>query len=379
MPFWNSVPAFTPIPPNHAQDNTFVITPDDYKPIVDNQEIPALLPQFEWSNVDIRDPNQMQELFSLLYNHYIEDVSNKFRLHYSIPSLEWALCPPGYVADWHIGIRVKASKKLVAFISAIPLVINIHSKQIPSTEVNFLCIHPKLRSHHLAPLLIGEVTRRIGLRNVWTSVYTTGTQITKPLVITTFYHRPLNIKKLVDHRFTGMKPGVSISSMTRLYSLPDISRTWRRFEEKDVQRCFEIFTQQRYSLMPVFTMEEFQHWLLPRQGVISSHVLETNDQITDFLSYYLLKTTVIGTSTDILSAYSYYSGTTTLTRKEMMEDALILAKTEGCDVFTSMDATHNEEWLKSLRFIIGTGRSHYYIYNWQCREIPPGEVGLILP
>lgn len=32
-----------------------------------------------------------------------------------------ALQPPGYVQDWHIGVRVTSSKKLVAFISGVPV------------------------------------------------------------------------------------------------------------------------------------------------------------------------------------------------------------------------------------------------------------------
>ena len=382
MAFWNSVPAFTLVSPDDLSHNTFVIPPDEYRSLIEKQEMSPLLPQFEWSPLNVNDSVQMRELFDLLYNYYIEDVSNRFRLHYSIASLRWLLCPPGYVSDWHVGIRVKTSKKLVAFISAIPLIVTIHDTIMESTEVNFLCIHPKLRSHHLAPLLIQEVTRRIGLKNRWTSIYTTGTQITKPLVTTTFYHRSLNIKKLVDTGFTTIKPGVTMTSMKRLYSLQkEPTKKWRPMEQKDIEKCWVIFTApaQKHTLMPVFTVEEFLHWILPRKDVISSYVLETDDMITDFLSYYLLNTTVIGKSNEILGAYEYYSGITTLTRKEMIHDALILAKSEDCDVFTCIDIMGNEEHLTDLKFTLGTGRSHYYVYNWQCSTITPKEIGLILP
>lgn len=36
-----------------------------------------------------------------------------FRFCYSRDFLKWALCPPGYRTDWHVGVRVKASQKLV--------------------------------------------------------------------------------------------------------------------------------------------------------------------------------------------------------------------------------------------------------------------------
>jgi len=34
-------------------------------------------------------------------------------------------------------------------------------------EINFLCVHKKLRSKRLAPVLIKEITRRVNLHNIW--------------------------------------------------------------------------------------------------------------------------------------------------------------------------------------------------------------------
>jgi glycylpeptide N-tetradecanoyltransferase len=42
------------------------------------------------------------------------------RFNYSPEFLAWALQPPGYRSDWHVGVRVKGRGKLVAFISGIP-------------------------------------------------------------------------------------------------------------------------------------------------------------------------------------------------------------------------------------------------------------------
>jgi glycylpeptide N-tetradecanoyltransferase len=62
--------------------------------------------------------------------------------------------PPGYKQEWHVGVRVKASHKLVAFISAIPAQVVANGKQVEMVEINFLCVHKKLRSKRLAPVLI---------------------------------------------------------------------------------------------------------------------------------------------------------------------------------------------------------------------------------
>lgn len=36
-----------------------------------------------------------------------------------------------------------------------------------TVEINFLCVHKKLRAKRLAPMLIKEVTRRVNLMGVW--------------------------------------------------------------------------------------------------------------------------------------------------------------------------------------------------------------------
>lgn len=38
---------------------------------------------------------------------------------------------------------------------------------IKTVEINFLCVHKKLRAKRLAPVLIKEVTRRVNRMGVW--------------------------------------------------------------------------------------------------------------------------------------------------------------------------------------------------------------------
>ncbi len=63
-------------------------------------------------------------------NNYVEDDDNMFRFDYSAAFLRWALLPPGYKPEWHLGVAVKASGKLVAFISGIPAIIRVGAAEI---------------------------------------------------------------------------------------------------------------------------------------------------------------------------------------------------------------------------------------------------------
>ena len=52
---------------------------------------------------------------------------------------------------------------------------------INASEVNFLCVHKKLRSKRLAPVLIKEVTRQCNLKGVFQALYTAGVLIPTPV------------------------------------------------------------------------------------------------------------------------------------------------------------------------------------------------------
>lgn len=48
-------------------------------------------------------------------------------------------------------------------------------------EINFLCVHKKLRSKRVAPVLIREITRRVNLKGIFQAVYTAGVVLPKPI------------------------------------------------------------------------------------------------------------------------------------------------------------------------------------------------------
>jgi len=66
-----------------------------------------------------------------------------------------------------VGVRVSKTQKLLAFISGIPIKTKLREKTIKMAEINYLCVHKKLRAKRLAPVLIKEITRRVNLTNVW--------------------------------------------------------------------------------------------------------------------------------------------------------------------------------------------------------------------
>lgn len=58
-------------------------------------------------------------------------------------------------------------------------------------EINFLCVHKKLRSKRVAPVLIREITRRVNLEGIFQAVYTAGVVLPKPVATCRYQHLTL--------------------------------------------------------------------------------------------------------------------------------------------------------------------------------------------
>lgn len=340
---------------------------------------------FEWGNVSVNAPDSpdLTELYTLLTNNYVEDGDATFRFDYSADFLRWALAPPGSNPDFIFGVRSSKSKKLMAFISGVPTKVQVNDAELDVVEINFLCVHKKLRSKRLAPVLIKEVTRRANLTGIFQAVYTSGTVLPVPVSSARYYHRNLNPKKLVDVGFTRCPPRMTMARYQKTYKLPETTsiKGLRLMEESDVPNVHKLLNKylSRFSLKVLFTEEEIRHWLLPRDNVIQSYVIQNEEgYVTDFISFYHLKSNVLNIAEKLNAAYSFYNVALTVPLVDLMKDALILAKNSGCDVFNALELMENKSFFEPLRFGPGDGMLQYYVYNWSCSEIPAEKVGIVL-
>eukprot|EP00752_Nemacystus_decipiens_P018438 g16529.t1 len=300
-------------------------------------------PGFEWCHVDVMDAGEAEEVYTLLSENYVEDDDNMFRFDYSKDFLRWALTPPGYSAELHVGVR-SSKGKLMGLITAVPTQMRVMDSSIKTVEINFLCVHKKLRAKRLAPVLIKEITRRVNRMGVWQAVYTAGVVLPTPLACCRYYHRSLNPKKLIEVGFSRLANRMTMARTMKLYKLPDNTHSASEF---------------------------------PLLWSTANH---TAAVVTDMCSFYHLPSTVIGHSKHrtLRAAYSFYNVATTVTMTELMRDSLVLARNLGMDVFNALNLMQNQEFLQTLKFGIGDGHLQYYLFNWRCKEITPEEVGLVL-
>lgn len=361
---------------------------EDPTPLSEVKQEPYNLPApYEWITCDMDTDEMCSEVYNLLANNYVEDDENMFRFNYSKEFLQWALRPPGYYRSWHIGVRVKASKKLVAFISGVPARMRAKDNVVKMAEINFLCVHKKLRSKRLAPVMIKEVTRRVHLENIWQAAYTAGVVLPTPITTCQYWHRTLNPKKLIEVGFSRLGPRMTMSRTIKLYKLPDspITPGFRKMELHDVPAVTRLLRDylKKFLVAPDFDENDVEHWLLPKENVVDSFLVESpgTHDVTDFCSFYTLPSMILGHQnySTLKAAYSYYNVSTKTPLLQLMNDALIMAKKNNYDVFNALDLMENGTILRELKFGPGDGRLHYYLYNYRLTEgLLPSELGLVL-
>lgn len=341
---------------------------------------------FEWSDIDLENEEQLDEVYELLRDHYVEDSDHMFRFDYQKEFLKWALLPPKQFPDWICGVRGGKNNKLFGMITGIPVKLRIKGKMVKMTEINFLCVHKKIRKLRLAPVLIKEITRRTNIKQLWQAIYTAGIIIPRPIAECTYYHRNLNTKKLLDVGFSSVPPGRAKSLHIKLLNLPKepLIPGIRLMEKKDVKKVQALLEEyiSGFDLSFHFNKEEVQHFFLPRKNVIFSYVVTDPEsgEITDFISYYSLPSTIIDNEKykTLYAAFCYYLVPKKHTMMEIMKTALILAKRDKFDVFNALDIMDNKQAFEELHFGVGNGNLYYYLYNWNLKRVASEKIGIVL-
>lgn len=297
-----------------------------------------------------------------------------------------------------------------------------------AVEINFLCIHKKLRAKRLAPVLIKEVTRRCHVKGIFQAIYTVGVLLPTPISRCQYFHRNLNPSKLVATGFSAQPRGCSIARLNRMYKCPDKPSVpgLREMVPADgpaVDRLMRRYMG-RFDLAHAMSTEETLHGLLKGRGtgemkngrregqVVWTYVVENPDTklITDVFSFYSLPSTAMNQTPhqtlDAVYLYLYAStaapSCADLATKEgvekeetkerkrswieetpeerrnlkkrllaLMQDALTIAQQARFDVFNALTLMDNTLFVQDLQFGPGDGFLHYYLYNWKGAPVLP--------
>ena len=96
--------------------------------------------------------------------------------------------------------------------------------------------------------------------------------IPTPISTCKYYHRTLNVPKLVDAKFTYVPRNMTIARMIRQFkvgSAPALSRAGlREMEEKDVSAVAELYRRytERFDMIPLLEEDDVRHQFLSGRG-----------------------------------------------------------------------------------------------------------------
>ena len=352
---------------------------------------------FEWKNIDLNQGKDIDKLYEFLKSNYIDDESHLFGSDYSKDFLKWFLSPPEMNKDWIISVmkedKIKNKKKIIGFISAIPTNLNINDTEIKMAKVCFLCVKKEFRNKRLTPVLIKEITRRINLNNIWQGIYKTFAYLPKAFTKSQYYYRSINLKKLLDVQYTYLPNNkMSIGNALKKYDLPDEPTIsgFRKMEEKDIEQIYNLILSRnkKYKIFEILTKQEIKHWLLPKNNIVYTYVLEDEQHnITDFCSFYVIQRTILNNQNKgnnnaskykkINFAFELINYNNTISRKELLRNAIILAKQNNFDAYFCIDYKENAENFKELLFMEKIGKMKYYLYNFVYPDIPIDDLSLM--
>jgi glycylpeptide N-tetradecanoyltransferase len=311
---------------------------------------PVSLPQgFSWCKPPL------EEAHKLLHDHYVCDET--FRLSYSLETLKWA------ASHENRGIREDASGTLIGYISSVPTKVRVCQDVLPMVQINFLCVHPDYRDRGFAPVLISEIKRIANTDNVWQAIYTAVTKIPGSVAKSSYWHRFLNVKRLVKTGF------YQTNRLREKYFEIRGNSQFRRMTQRDVPKVTKVLKKyfEGFKVAPHIDKEWVKHWMLP----IHSYV---NDETDDFISFYEIPYDRVDGRDTVKQVYSFYIV------GDVYNDAFVLARNQGYDVFNTLDIGQSGEDLEKLKFLKGTGHVYYYLFNWlPSSPVGPEDIQLKLP
>ncbi|KAM8836550.1 glycylpeptide N-tetradecanoyltransferase 1-like [Spinachia spinachia] len=348
---------------------------------------PYSLPSgFSWDTLDLSSPTVMNELCTLLNENYADEDDNTIACDFSQEYLQWALQPPNWLPQWNCGVRVHSNNKLVGFIAALPADVRVHETEKRMAQVKFLCVHKRLRLKRMTPVLIRELTRRVNQQGLSQAVYSAGIVLPTPLSSCRYWHRPLSPRKLTEASYQGLRQNMNLQRALKFYRLPETTKTpgLRPLTGADVVGVHSLLQAKlsKFHLSSVMSLQEVEHWLLPREHVIDTYVVEgAAGTVTDVVSFYSVSSRLLNhpVHTGLRAAHLLYVAGTGTDPADLMEDTLVLAKSKGFDIFCAFDVMDHKSFFENLKFNIMNKSVHYYLYNWMCPKMSPDKVGVVFP
>lgn len=344
---------------------------------------PYDLPEnYVWYNINTNNDDDINDLFNFLYNNY-NNKGDTFGSFYNKESLKWFMNISKLNNCNDLYLAVKYKNKMVGCILCHPIKLFLYDKIIQSAEASFLCIDNRIREKSLASIIIKEIMRRTYFNICNNIYYTSPLNLPNILCSSHYYHKILNIKKMIDVNFISKPPSISSKSFEKLFRVKDkISTNIKLMKEDNIQKCMNLYNKfyQQYKIYQIFTLDEFKNKFLSLNNVVDTYVLEKDNKIICFISLFFVKSRIFNndkyTDYDIAQITSYAYEDINLFN-DFIEDIFILMKQKNIDVINWIEQMSNKIFLNKFNFKEGSGIINYYFWNIKCPAIENKDIGVV--
>lgn len=392
--YWKTKPVTSLENPSYISQN-IEKNLENRKVYASNDEI-KIPDSMRWEKIDISDKNMMDKISEFLQKHYLIDDTGKFILHYTTEFLQWAIGKDNIC----LAIISKKTNSVCGFVSASFKILTVFEATKKFAVVDFLCAHPIYRSKNIAQILIDEIVRQIVKTGVHQGCFTTDRWIPTPTSSMRFYHRPLNYLKLQKYGFTDlelMKPEKNRNpeKIQKQFNLVGTAKCVPMTLDH-INQVFQLYNIyiSKYNIYTKYTLEELTHYLLSSNQIVNSYVyLDSENNVTDFFSYYKLSSAVVNTEEKINAGYLFLYATTSILESKLMNDIMLVMKNDNIDVLNVTDVmsvsdiiysdklnvdveSDDESFVKSYQhgFLKGSGKIHLNFFNWKCPTVTSDKI-----
>lgn len=340
---------------------------------------------YTWIEFDLSNDKQMDDICAFLNKNYVCDKNDSLKLYYTKEYIRWSLGFSDKLPNSKskiIGIHCNGI--IGGIIGASIKKCQIFEKELEIADINYLCIHPKLREKGLAQMFIDEITRQMCNEDVIIGSFTTERYVPTPICKIEFYHRPLNYEKLYNAKFVRLENGVSLQKAISTFAI-QYKHKYKvvKMKEEHYNEVYKLLCkyQDKYNFYEKYSLEEFIHYF-KNSNIVSSYIILDNGEILDFFSYYNLPSYVIASEINnklpkfINAVYMHTYTSLNVTQLTIFKSAVLCAYEEGYDVFNCTDIMENIDILfdNFSKFCKGSGYLYYNFYNLTCPEVSPRQI-----
>lgn len=370
------------------QQVTILLSAKDIQPILFNDiNYNPFGIQYKILNLKTLDDNKINFILDFINQHYVVSDDEKFKLIYS-KDLFTFYAQDTLLLEFY---PKNNDKNIIGYIIGKRSDFVLFNNLYTGSEVNFLCIVPKLRNLGISSYMINVLSYEILVGyNILVSHYTVGTKINSPSFSTKpMYHRILNIPTLYTAEFIKNTNFNELAQIFNTFQYPSLLYRLQYFNYNPHNKSFinknlvQILYQEyikysksTYDVYENVPLDEFERTFY-NNAFHHFIIYNKNNDIVSYICLFRLDTCNTSTQTTYRAGYYYYmffkQQKSILYYLEFINEYIY--KNDIFDMITFTDIFDID--ISTMKCVKGTGQLSYYFYNLQSPLIKNNKNGLI--